>query len=170
MDEVIQNADQSILSEIVAPIDPADLCPRCQKAKASTRKTRLCGTCHKKNPTTAAKGLLTPDLVARAAIAKTTEDWQRLAADLAPVMTSILNGEARATAAQASLIKDIMNRAFGKPVATQVEKRISAGVIVLPALDSGAKLMICPKCGYNATANLVAAESRSANSVPVVNS
>lgn len=147
------------LNGVVEPtIEPEDLCPNCRKAKASTRKSRLCGTCHKKAPIPlAAKGMIAPDLMARAALAKTTEDWQKLAAELAPTMTAILNGEAKATAAQASLMKDIMNRAFGKPVATQVEKRVTAGVIVLPALDSGQKMMICPKCGFDATKDTVEA-------------
>lgn len=157
-----------------------NLCPNCQKAKASTRKSRLCGTCHKKSLIAIAAGsagiptvgkpVISEDLLAKAALAKTTEDWQKLAAQLSPIMTDILNGTVKATAAQASLIKDIFNRAFGKPIAAQQEKRLAAGVIILPALDDGAKKLICPKCGYDATKGLVEAESGSANSVPVVNS
>ncbi len=92
--------------------------------------------------------------MARAALAKTTEDWQKLAAAIAPQMTAVLNGEAQATAAQASLMKDILNRAFGKPVAVQQEKRVAAGVIVLPELESGDKAMICPRCGFDVTKDM----------------
>jgi hypothetical protein len=91
------------------------------------------------------------DLGARVSQAKTTEDWQKIAAAVAPVMQGILDGQTKASAAQVSLLKDILNRAYGKPVATQHEKRVAAGVIVLPALDTGAATTVCPKCGYDAT-------------------
>src|SRR4029077_2494867 len=131
------------------------LCPKCQKRKASTRKSRLCQKCFDLEPKAVkSSGLIPDDLMAKAALAKTTEDWQKLAAAIGPQMTAILNGEAQATAAQASLMKDIMNRAFGKPVAVQTEKRVSAGVIILPKLDDGSKSMICPQCGFDATKNI----------------
>src|SRR5438445_3385698 len=126
------------LQEPLLKDTPNDLCPGCQRAKATKLKSRLCSTCYKKDKLTQKAGQrplgLSVDLIARASLAKTSEDWQRLAAELAPIMTAILNGEVKATAAQASLLKDIWNRAFGKPVATQSEKKVASGVIVLPAL------------------------------------
>lgn len=135
----------------------ADLCPQCKTAKASSRKSKLCGTCHKRAPQVPkATGTIGQDIIARAALAKTTEDWQKLAAELAPIMTGILNGEVKATAAQASLIKDIMNRAFGKPTASQESTKQAAGVIILPVLDTGKLMHVCPQCGYDATKSSLA--------------
>lgn len=90
-------------------------------------------------------------------MAKTTEDWQNLAKELASVYAGILSGEVKATAAQAALVKDVYNRAYGKPTASQAEKRVAAGVVILPALDDGSKKMICPKCGYDVAKNSLAA-------------
>jgi len=112
-------------------------------------------------------------LIQRASLARTTEDWQNLAKELGPVFAGVLNGEIKASAAQASMLKDVYNRAYGKPVATQTEKRVASGVIVLPALDSGSKMMICPKCGYDVgyeAKNLVVPKSGAADSVPVIDS
>jgi len=82
----------------------------------------------------------------------------------------ILDGSVKASAAQASLIKDIMDRAFGRPTSTQLEKRIAAGVIVFPALDTGMMMTICPKCGYDATKTFVETESGTANRFPKLDS
>jgi hypothetical protein len=68
---------------------------------------------------------------------------------IAPIMSGIMAGNVIASAAQVSLIKDIMNRAYGKPVATQAEKKISTGILILPALDTGSKMTICPRCQYD---------------------
>ncbi len=114
-----------------------------------------------------------PELIAKASLARTTEDWQSLAKELGPVYAGVLNGEIKATAAQASLLKDVHNRAFGKPVASQVEKRVAAGVIVLPALDTGSKMMICPKCGFDIgyeAKNTLVSQSGASNSIPVIDS
>lgn len=88
-----------------------------------------------------------------------------MAKDLAPVVAGILSGEVKASAAQVALIKDVQNRAFGKPAASVAEKAVAAGVIILPALDTGMKMMLCPKCGFDATKTLVETESGSTNSV-----
>lgn len=147
------------------------LCPRCLVAKASTRKTKLCAKCHKQwlieNAQKASP--IPPELIAKVAAAKTTEDWQKVAADLGPVFAGILAGTIQATAAQASLIKDVLNRAHGKPQSTQADRAQAAGVIILPTLGSGSKMLICPKCGTNVQ-NTVAAEPGSPDLIPVVNS
>src|SRR4029077_8011162 len=93
--------------------------------------------------------LLPPNLGEMVATAKTAEDWQKIAAAVQPVMQGILDGTAKASAAQVALLKDVLNRAYGKPVATQEERKVSAGVIVLPALDDGVRTLLCPKCGYD---------------------
>ena len=142
-----------------------EICPRCKSRRASTRATKFCWKCHEATKQTGvpiesvqsvAKITLPAEFVAKAAVAKTTEDWQKLAAELAPVVVDILNGTVKATAAQASLIKDIMDRAFGRPTATQLEKRVAAGVIILPTLNTDSTMTFtCPKCGYDPKATLV---------------
>lgn len=151
------------------------LCPKCQTAKASTRKSKLCATCHKNWLAEQPKAGLLIDqaVIAKAAMAKTTDDWQKLATELAPTFAAILSGDVKATAAQASLLKDVYNRAFGKPTATQTEKRVAAGVIILPALDTGMKMMICPKCGFDIgydPKNSVGSQSGTTNDVPSIDS
>lgn len=164
---------EMILAELVeTPV--ADLCPNCMKAKASTRKSKLCSTCYKAWFRAQPKSIgqiLPQEVIAKFALAKTTEDWQKLAAELAPTFTAILSGEVKATAAQAALLKDVYNRAFGKPVATQTDKRVAAGVIVLPTLNTGSEMtFICKKCGYDPTKTLVVPESGAADSIPVIDS
>jgi len=109
------------------------------------------------------------DLGKQVSDAKTTEDWQRIAAGLGDVIQAIADGRTKGTAAQVALLKDIMNRAHGKPQATQEEKQISTGVVILPALDTGHKMTICPRCGYGAEATLET-ESRAADGVSLVSS
>ena len=115
------------------------------------------------------------------AVARTKEDWRKLASELAPAIKSIADGSQPATAAQASMLKEIMARAYGKPVATQEENKVASGLIVLPTLDSGEKTMVCPRCGYDVTQglegskfvkpeNTVATESGAAISLPSIDS
>lgn len=89
------------------------------------------------------------DLAARVGAARTIEDWQRIANELSPVIQGIADGTVKSTAAQTAILKDIMNRAYGRPTAAAIEKRESAGIIVLPVLETGDKAMLCPKCGYD---------------------
>lgn len=81
--------------------------------------------------------------------ARTAEDWQNLAAALAPSLAMIMTGKINASAAQVSLIKDIMNRAYGKPVATQSDKQVNTGIVLLPTLASNAGALTCPKCMFD---------------------
>jgi hypothetical protein len=141
-------------------MDEVKLCSECHKRPVT--RDPLCDACYqrgyrarkKAEREEAAKPHVPDDLAVRVSLAKTTEDWQKIAQAIAPVMQGILDGSVKATAAQASLMKDVMNRAFGKPVATQSEKRVAAGVIVLPALDTADKMLVCPVCGYNATKDM----------------
>jgi len=90
------------------------------------------------------------DLGEQMALARTTEDWQKIAQVIAPVMQSILDGRTRATASQVSLMKDVLNRAYGRAVATQSEKKVAAGIVLLPTLNTGESAHVCPRCGFDA--------------------
>lgn len=103
---------------------------------------------------------LPSDIGALVAAAKTTEDWQAIAGKIQPVMQAILDGTSKGTAAQVSLLKDILNRAYGKPVATQADKKVAAGIVILPSLGIGETTLICPVCGYDAVENLESDSSR----------
>jgi len=92
-----------------------------------------------------------PDLPALVAKAETPDDWKRLAKDLEQVASQIAKGEVKATAAQTSMLKHILDRAHGKVAATQESKTMPAGILVLPTLGEGSSTMICPQCLYNAT-------------------
>lgn len=127
------------------------LCIRCNKRNGQEQYKGLCNACYREQT---APPKLPEDLASKAALARSTEDWQKLASDVAPVLQGILDGRIKASAAQAALLKDIMNRAFGVPKASQMEKRVAAGVIILPALNNNEKMMICPKCGHDARATL----------------
>lgn len=94
--------------------------------------------------------VIPPDIIEKMAKARTTEDWQALGAALTPVMAGIMSGSVAASAAQVSLIKDIMNRAYGKPVATQMDKEVSTGIVLLPTLGTGEHTITCPKCTFDA--------------------
>lgn len=94
--------------------------------------------------------VIPPEIIENMSKARTTEDWQTLGEAIAPIMASIMAGNVLANAAQVSLIKDIMNRAYGKPVATQAEKKVSSGVVLLPTLETDKRSMTCPKCAFDA--------------------
>lgn len=94
--------------------------------------------------------VIPPEIIENMSKARTTEDWQTLGEAIAPIMASIMAGNVNANAAQVSLIKDIMNRAYGKPVATQAEKKVSSGVILLPTLNTDKFATTCPKCAFDA--------------------
>lgn len=98
--------------------------------------------------------VIPPDIITNMSKARTTEDWQTLGAAIAPIMSGIMGGTIIASAAQVSLIKDIMNRAYGKPVATQAEKKTSTGVVLLPTLTVGNETIKCPQCEFNALSQL----------------
>lgn len=94
------------------------------------------------------------DLGEKVAKAKTQADWQALAESIAPVLQGVLDGSVKASAAQAGLFKDIWNRAYGKPTATQAEKKVATGIVILPTLRENEHTTVCPRCGYDALAPL----------------
>lgn len=89
------------------------------------------------------------DLGEKVAQAKTPDDWKVIAASVSTVMQGILDGTTKASAAQVSLLKEIMNRAYGRPVATQEDKKTSTGIVILPTLDTAEKGTVCPRCGFD---------------------
>lgn len=97
-----------------------------------------------------AQFVIPPEIIESMSKARTTEDWQTLGEVIAPIMASIMAGNVIASAAQVSLIKDIMNRAYGKPVATQADKKVSSGIIILPSLSTNDSSLTCPKCMFDA--------------------
>lgn len=106
------------------------------------------------------------DLGARVVAAKTAEDWQKLAEMLAPIIQGVADGTIKSTAAQTAMLKDIMSRAYGKPVAIQEKKTVAAGIIVLPALDTGEKMSMCPRCGYELTMGMEESRFTKLNNEP----
>lgn len=98
--------------------------------------------------------VIPPEVLEKMSTARSAEDWQALAAALAPSLSRIMTGHVNASAAQVSLIKDIMNRAYGKPVATQADKKTSIGLVLLPTLGLNENTFTCPKCSFDAIAKL----------------
>jgi hypothetical protein len=78
---------------------------------------------------------------------RTDDEWCRLAKSLEPTVLGIASGTLRASAAQASTVRHILERCYGKVQEKQSEKRPASGVIVLPMLNHGQHSLICPNCG-----------------------
>ena len=87
------------------------------------------------------------EIVTKAKKAKTEKDWCKLARKLDDVVLGIADGTVKATAAQASTIKHIIERCEGRVVDKSSEKKPASGVVILPALGSGSHMMVCPVCG-----------------------
>lgn len=120
------------------------------KKKAGTVVNRAASPSRKASQISPLQFVIPADIIEGMSKARTTEDWQTLGEAIAPVMASIIGGNVLASAAQVSLIKDIMNRAYGKPVATQADKKVSSGVVILPALSTNDSSLTCPKCMFDA--------------------
>lgn len=90
------------------------------------------------------------DVIERMAKARTQEDWLELAGALTPVLAAIMQGKIVASAAQVSLIKDVMNRAYGKPTNKQDDKDVALGTVFLPVIGKDHDAMTCPQCTFNA--------------------
>lgn len=120
------------------------LCTQCGKRNGIPNFKGLCSRCYNINR------LLPPEplegLGAKVVAAKKTGDWLKLAEELTGIYTSIGRGEVKATAAQASILNNIMERAYGKVTKTQEEEKKESNVVVLPILGTGVGARICPKC------------------------
>lgn len=79
---------------------------------------------------------------------KTKDDWVKLAERLKPTIDGITDGTVKASASQSALIRHILDRAYGRVVQSQNEKRPAAGIVLLPVLGERGDSKMCPQCGY----------------------
>ena len=80
--------------------------------------------------------------------AETEEDWKALAKEMRPVMVGIMQGDIKASAAQSSILKHVLDRAYGR-LGTKEKQVISpSGVVILPTLGERSDMKICPQCKY----------------------
>jgi len=123
------------------------LCTTCGVRNGLVIYKGLCSKCYaeKRAANLAASGPLN-NLGEKMATARNVEDWKRLAKDLSPIMEQIARGEIKATAAQASILKSINDRAYGRVTKSQEESKGPLGIVVLPLLGTGMGAQICPKC------------------------
>jgi len=132
------------------PTTPADaiLCPACGKRASGPYPDGLCRRCYDikrkgQPPLTPAKFA---DLQEKLKIAEATGDWKELADSLQDTVKAIASGVTKATAAQTSIIKHILDRAYGKVSKSQEDKRGPVGIIILPTLGFGESAHICKQC------------------------
>jgi hypothetical protein len=78
--------------------------------------------------------------------AKTDDEWQQLAAAITPTAVKIMQGAVKASSSQASLIRHIFDRAYGRVSKTQEDKAGASGLVVLPTLGSGQGVEVCKRC------------------------
>lgn len=129
----------------MAKTDPTKpLCSRCQKRNAQLIYKGLCHRCYVEMSKAYQEPLaaLGDDIKA----AKSDDDWKQLAAKLAPIVEQVASGALKATAAQAAMLKAIMDRAYGRVTKSQEEARVAAGIVVLPTIGDGITSRICPLC------------------------
>lgn len=126
----------------------AKLCPACATRASGPYPDDLCRRCY--DIKRAGKPPLTPakfeELQEKLKTAEATGDWKKLAEELQPTFVAIANGTVKTTAAQASIIKHIFDRAYGKVSKTQEDKRGPIGLVILPSLGSQTTAQICPQC------------------------
>ena len=120
------------------------LCVQCGKRNGIPNFQNLCSRCYN------IKRLLPKEplegLGEKVDAAAKTGDWLKLARSLTGVYEMIGRGDIKATAAQASVLNNIMERAYGKVTKVQEEEKKEANVVVLPLLGTGVGARICPKC------------------------
>lgn len=128
------------------PVETKPLCPACQERVSRPYPGDLCRKCY--DIKRAAKPSLANlnKLQDRLRDAEATGDWKKLAADLQPTVTAIASGTVKATAAQSSLLKHILDRAYGKVSKSQEDKLGPIGVVVLPVFGDNNTTTICPDC------------------------
>jgi len=126
------------------------LCPRCNERNAGKYPGGLCRACYNDKRRTAIKiGAGVPeDLAQRIRLAQTSGDWKALADSLSDVVRGIADGSIKATAAQGSLVKHILDRAYGRVSKSQEDTKGPIGIVILPSIgrDNTEDLRICPEC------------------------
>lgn len=130
------------------PTDPnKPLCTRCRERNAQPKFRGLCNRCYRgtvdHHPPASVLGM---DVQALAAGAQTDDDWKRLAVRLGDTIQGIADGSIKANAAQTSIVKHIMDRAYGKVSKSQQDKAGPLGLVVLPVLDKGDATHMCELC------------------------
>jgi hypothetical protein len=118
-----------------------ELCPQCLTRKAGKYPNGLCRKCYD-----AGKLEMPVDLPEKVRTAQVSGDWRGLADSLMPVIVGSADGSIKVTAAQASLLKHITDRAYGKVTKTQEDKSEAAGVVILPMMGQDANAFVCEKC------------------------
>jgi hypothetical protein len=130
------------------PLKP--LCPRCNSRNAGKYPGGLCRACYNDKRRTSIKiGTEVPeDLAQRIRQAQVSGDWKALADNLNDTVKGIADGSIKATAAQASLVKHILDRAYGRVSKSQEDKQGPVGIVILPSIgrDNSEDLRICPDC------------------------
>lgn len=123
-------------------------CPKCGIRNSGKYPGGICRNCYDVARTTQVKiGALVPnDIAERVKKAQTKGDWRALADSLADVVKSIASGETEATAAQASMLKHIMDRAYGRVSKSQEDKQGPIGIVILPTIHSGMDARVCKRC------------------------
>lgn len=135
----------------VKPAPEDKLCPACGIRKAGAYPGDLCRHCYDiKRNAVPELSALTPKklekLQERLKDAEASGDWKALADGLQDTVKAIAAGTVKATAAQSSLLKHIMDRAYGRVSKTQEDKKSAVGVVVLPSFGIDATAHICPEC------------------------
>lgn len=111
---------------------PGGTCRKCYDTKRATKIT-------------IGKGV-PQDLADRVKAAQASGDWKALADSLNSIVQGIANGSITASAAQASLIKHILDRAYGRVSKTQEDKQGPLGIVILPTIGRDSDTQVCAKC------------------------
>jgi hypothetical protein len=126
------------------------LCPRCNIRNSGNYVGGLCRACYDEKRRTSIKiGAGVPeDLAQRVRQAQASGDWKALADSLNDIVTGIAKGTIKASAAQSSLVKHILDRAYGRVSKSQEDKQGPVGIVILPSIgrDNSEDLRICPEC------------------------
>lgn len=135
----------------MAQTDPnKPLCPRCNVRNAANYPGNLCRACYNEKRLTSIKvGAAVPDdLREKIKAAQTSGDWKTLADSLSGEVKDIASGKTKATAAQAAMLKHILDRAYGRVSKSQEDKTGAIGIVILPTIgrDNSEDLRVCPTC------------------------
>ncbi len=71
--------------------------------------------------------------------------WKALAKKLLPTWRAIAQGEMDVSPTQRLVLKDILDRGFGR-VGTKKPEEAQLGIVILPALRDAATMRVCPRC------------------------
>ena len=126
------------------------ICPECGVRNAGPYPGGTCRKCYDtKRATKISIGKAVPqDLADRIKAAQSGGDWKALADSLSETIRGVANGEIKATAAQGSMLKHIMDRAYGRVSKSQEDKQGPMGIVILPTIgrENSEDVRICAKC------------------------